>query len=233
MITGKHFDELKGLIEQKKLRLLHVMALPRTNGTAFSIALTQAPEVQGQLNEPYFQTDLRGRRWDHVEIRPGVDRTFEEGCANVLAKYHKNSAASQGMITICIHEISRDLTADEYTKILPLISYELFLIRDPLKHALSLLTRYANMALGNLMGSEIKTAGVLSLLSADDALRAKTLPMFSGQFELSWSNMEHFITMIQESSDAPAWDVVDGGLLTGAPEPLLKHVSEPKAESYA
>lgn len=158
-----NYTQLQELVNQNQLEIIRVIALPRANGTALHLALTQASEVQGQLNEPFYYPDLKSRKWNYRPSEKPI-RTFEEGCAFILERYKEAVKLNTGKIQLVIHDLSSDLSDEEFKNLANIDRYTIFTLRDPLKLALSQLTRFVNDKLSQPAGNKIKTKEALFLL---------------------------------------------------------------------
>lgn len=161
------YQTIKTLVQTDELELIHVVGLPRSNGTALHIALTQGEKVAGQINEPLCYPDLRGRKYSYLpEGKP--QRTFEEGCAHIVEKYYREKATHpQQKITLVIHDLSRDITEKEHRKLLKISAHMVFCLREPSQVALSMFTRYVNDKLSQPGGKKLKAAEVVDLMHDD------------------------------------------------------------------
>jgi hypothetical protein len=63
-----NYDRLKELVTAGKLKLYYELSLPRSNSTAWQIAFCEAPEIDGQINEPSFHSDLKSPRAGRFRI---------------------------------------------------------------------------------------------------------------------------------------------------------------------
>lgn len=167
------YQRLTDLVTTGQLELLHVVAPPRANGTALHQALTQAPEVQGQLNEPFFYEDLKGRKWDFVRSRGEKFRTLDQACMHVLSRYDQLKDKSQGKkVTLVVHDLSTDLTSEEFRKFTEVSSHTIVTVRETTKQALSMLMRHTNDYLSDLGGDKLKTKDVVAMMKDGKALQA-------------------------------------------------------------
>lgn len=168
------YQKLQNWVQGGQLELIHVIGLPRSNGTAVHLALTQAKEVAGQLNEPFYYPDLKGRIYKYKPTKqdPAV-RTFEDGCGHIVKRYEDAIAKNTQLkkVTLVVHDLSQDLTADEFRKLVKIQSHVIFVIREPSKQGLSLLTRYANDKLSQPGGNKLKSADVLKIMQNASALK--------------------------------------------------------------
>lgn len=164
-----NYQLLNQLVRDGKLEMIRVVGLPRSNGTALHLLLTQAPDVTGQINEPFYYPDMKGRKWSY---RPQNDksppRTFEDGCAWLVKEYEKRRQ-EQEKVKLIVHDLSQDLTDKEFSQLCQIDSHTIFMVRDPIMNALSMFTRYVNDKLSQPGGKKLSSVEVLELMySADD-----------------------------------------------------------------
>lgn len=157
------------LVQSGKLDIIHVMGLPRSNGTALHLALTQAKEVSGQINEPLYFPD-KARKWNHVVLPDEKIRSFDEGCSFILDRYKDAAQLTSGKVTLVVHNLSYQLMDDDFRKFLNLEKHIVFAIRDPRQVALSLFVRYVNDNLSEGGGDRVKTQDVLEFMNEDTDL---------------------------------------------------------------
>jgi len=106
---------LKEFLDEKKLKLNFILSLPRTRSTALQLALSQSPEINGQINLPinsgnfsrphdpnFLFGDFRDSIQDvsYEEISCRINQVIqplikEEGSANVIVHDHLNFLASK------------------------------------------------------------------------------------------------------------------------------------------
>lgn len=151
-------DKLNGRFES-----FHVIGLPRSNGTALHQALVQAPEATGQINEAWNYHDLKGRDWDFVPSSGEVVRTFEDGCSFVMDHYQRFVSQTE-KVKLVLHDLSYHITLEEFKQFQQLDSHIVFAIRNPLQHALSLLTRYVNDKISQPGGNKLNSQEALEFL---------------------------------------------------------------------
>lgn len=230
-----------------QLELIHILGLPRSNGTALEIALTQLKEVTGQLNEPFYYHDMKGRRWDFIPS-PGEEvRSFETGCAFIAERVAEEKGEK---VQLVVHDLVQDLSLAEFEKLQTLNRHLIFTIRDPKKHALSMLTRYTNDLLSQPGGNLLKSSDVLKFMSdaltteerlafvktlgdkfkigdeGVDAARQKVIDRVIEEYNTPWENMEVFYHNMKEKHADHPYTVYDGGMLFSEPEKSLPRLVE-------
>ena len=164
MCTTTPYQQLIELTSSGKAEIVHVIGPPRSNGTALHLALAQ--RATGQINEPFYYPDFKGRKWSYVASPTDQVRTFDDGCDYILQRYKKEAVSkTSGPVTLVVHDLSPDLTEKEFENLLKFNSHLVFAIRDPRKQALSMLTRYVNDKISELGGNKLKTADVVQLMA--------------------------------------------------------------------
>lgn len=163
------YTQLCELTRAGKLQIVHVVGLPRSNGTALHLALTQAKEAIGQINEPFNYPDLKGRHWSYRSTPETQIRTFEDGCDHILQRYKTEigSNSTGKPVALLVHDLSQDLTDTEFRKMLNFNTHLIFSIRNPLQQCLSLLIRYVNDKISEPGGNKLKTKDVIQLMAND------------------------------------------------------------------
>lgn len=176
MLPLSSHQQLQTLIANQKLECINVIGLPRSNGTALHLALTQAKEVHGQLNEPFYYPDIKGRKWSYVPDPAKPIRTFDDGCAFIIERYNEEN--TQHKVKLVIHDLSQNLTEHEFVSFLHFTSHTVFVVRDPINQALSMLVRYVNDKLSAPGGDKLSTQDVVKLMANENnleiAVKAKT-----------------------------------------------------------
>src|SRR5690348_16298355 len=102
---------LQNLVGTGKLDIINVTGLPRSNGTALHVALTQAKavtpqEVIVQLYEPFYYPDLKGHLWKYIPLAKPL-RTFDDRCQFIIKRYEEESPNEK--VKLIIHELSQNL----------------------------------------------------------------------------------------------------------------------------
>jgi hypothetical protein len=155
------FDHLKELVQTGKLRIIYELSLPRSNSTAWQIAIAQAPEVTGQINEPSFHSDFKVRKHDEIS---DPARSFEVYCEKIIARAKTLSeSTSDDNVTLVVNDLVHSVSAEELKKILELTDDIVITVRDPRVQGLSCLTRIINDSLDSLGGGNISLKLALEL----------------------------------------------------------------------
>ncbi len=166
------YQQLSHLVENGQLELVHVLGKPRSNGTALHLALTQAEECQGQVNEPFYYPDMQARKWDWVpSAGEAIPRVFDDGCEWILNAYQEKKREGLKKVVLVVHDLSQDLTAKEFRKLHNIVSHTVFVTRDPVKNALSMLTRYVNDTVSQPGGNKLSGSEVLEIASSGQNLQ--------------------------------------------------------------
>lgn len=169
------YAALECAVRSHQLQIVQVIGLPRANGTALHIALTQSSEATAQLNEPFIHgNDLRPRKWEYVRVPTDTSRSFEDVCRHINTLFravYDPPKLPKLPITLVLHDISFYITDEEYKKFSSLCSHTVFAIRDPTQQALSLLTRDVNDALFGSGSDVLKPADVLKHMATVDSFK--------------------------------------------------------------
>lgn len=158
------------LMHSSNLNLIHVIGLPRSMGTALHMALSQAPEVDGQLNEPFYYPDLKGREWTYRPSEEAV-RTFEDGCRHIWEKYQNIQANADTEVTLVVHDLSQDLSDIEFKNMSQIAGHVVLVTRDPILNAMSMFTRYVNDKVAQPGGDKLSLGECLSLMKDEESFR--------------------------------------------------------------
>lgn len=169
-LVPSNFERLKGLVATGQVNLLWELSLPRSNSTAWQIAICEAPEIKGQINEPSFHRDLRSRSF-HLPSKKG-DRSLEEYCGRILERLEGNKKkgklglfadGDERSVDLVINDLVTDVRKVDLEAILPLTRKIAITIRDPRLQAYSALTRTLNDTLDAPGGGNISPAMALCL----------------------------------------------------------------------
>ena len=169
-LVPSNFEHLKALVATGQVKLLWELSLPRSNSTAWQIAICEAPEIKGQINEPSFHSDLRSRSF-HLPSKKG-DRSLEEYCGRILERLEGSKEKGKlGLfadederpVNLVINDLVTDIRKVDLEAILPLTRKIAITIRDPRLQAYSALTRTLNDALDAPGGGNISPAMALYL----------------------------------------------------------------------
>lgn len=159
----QNYEILKRKVRSGSLILYFVFSLPRTNSTAFHIALTQASEVNGQLHEPFLNFNLKPIHYD--TLLGEQDRSFDFGCGIILQRLNEFTSV-QSPIKLIIHEQICNVTAEEFSLLLELSNNIIFLTRHPILQGFSYLTRFLNIYLNSSSSNGMKSEQISKLVSS-------------------------------------------------------------------
>ena len=157
-----NFERLRALVATGQVKLLWELSLPRSNSTAWQIAICEAPEIKGQINEPSFHSDLRSRSF-HLPDKEG-DRSLEEYCGRILERLEGGkkkgklglfAEEDERPVNLVINDLVTDIRKVDLEAILPLTRKIAITIRDPRLQAYSALTRTLNDTLDAPGGGNI------------------------------------------------------------------------------
>lgn len=164
------YQRLVSLVGSHQLSLICVLGLPRSNSTALHLTLTQAPEVAGQVGQPFFCTEIPGRKWDYIPSEKTPRRSLEHGCRWILNSYeYYRKSGRVGQIIFVVHELSTDIIESEFRKLNSLFDHTVYVIRDPSQVALSLLTRFVNDNLSQTGENNILSSEVFQLMESNES----------------------------------------------------------------
>lgn len=167
--TLENYNQLKELIGTQKVKLYYELSLPRSNSTAWQIAFCEAPEIDGQINEPSFHHDLKSRKFE--EIRKKGERTLEDYCSRILQRLELNQDEKTKKLTpktnrpigLVINDLVTDINRVELAAVLQLTDKITITIRDPRIQGFSALTRCINDAIDSPEGGQISPKMALYL----------------------------------------------------------------------
>lgn len=189
------YAKLLALKNEGKFRAYYILSPPRTNSTAFQLALAQAPEIQGQLNEPLFLPDV-------IPMPIGEGRgDFDSRCDVIVAKLDKIASGQHSLpIDLVINDMTGHIMRDEMHRLIDLTDKWVVTIRHPQIQALSFLTRIIDSRLA-LSPSESNPG--LRRLSAKDVVNLATKDTFSPELRdrLDRAKVRHW-ARVQQSNEA-------------------------------
>ena len=164
--------QLRDAVASGRLSLYYVVSVPRSNSTALMMALTQAPQIAGLLNEPFVRADHRAVPWDSGA--PAHADHFDDGCAHILeravdAARTLASAKGAASVGLCVHDHAKDLTEAQFRALASLSRHLFFAVREPLAQSASFLARMCNEAVGIRGRDTIRADAALALLKDADA----------------------------------------------------------------
>lgn len=227
MSVNTYYSQL--MAHSKQLDIIHVIGLPRSRGTAVHLALAQAEEVSGQINEPFFYPDLKGRHWSLRSEGQSV-RTFEQGCEHLWKKFQSLKDGDK-KITIVAHDLTQDLTDEEFILLANLAKHVVLCVRDPLLNARSMFERHVNDKLADAGGDKLSFDQCLKLMKGEAPVpegkpsRQEVFDHFAHEFQIPWENMLRFHEISQDLYRHKV-TVLDVECLTSDPETKLRWLVE-------
>lgn len=165
-----NYERLKEWVENGDIKLYYELSIPRSNSTAWQIAICEAPEIHGQLNEPSFHKDFKSRPFNSPYNES--DRTFEEYFSRIVERLEGNkekgkkgllSDKSQKPVGIVVNDLVHSINQVELKAILRITNKITITIRDPRIQAHSVLTRIINDTLDEPGGGNISPRMALYL----------------------------------------------------------------------
>ncbi len=152
----EHFYTLQKLVQSGALQITWIDSIARSNSTALEIALTESPDYQGQINEPYRQTHNMLRKTGDTSDALNETARFilEQG----FTRWGLEHASETTPVRIVIKDMADAIPEEDWQHIRPLIKNSITLIRDPLKQIGSLVElsenyQAAHKRMGGLMGA--------------------------------------------------------------------------------
>lgn len=168
VLNAPNYRRLCELVEKEQVNIIFELSLPRSNSTAWQIAISEAPEIHGQINEPSFHPDVKGRRHNEPFKSDAGERSFDEYCKRILDRLEMLfSGTSTRPIGLVVNDISHSLRTDELTAILKLSNKIAVTIRNPMSQLASVLTRVVNDSLVGYDSANLSTQKVLSLVKQE------------------------------------------------------------------
>ena len=178
--TNKNYALLENYCMTNQLRVIWELSLPRSNSTAWQIAIAQAKNTM-QINEPSFHEDFKSRRCDGEPIQG--TRSFDEYCRKIVlclngddkvkpdilqSQQRAWTAADpfkqqQPALNLIVNDLTHSVSLNE-TRLMLHISKDICVtIRDPFRQAHSALTRCINDGLSKPGGDVITAKQALAL----------------------------------------------------------------------
>ena len=114
-----YFENVSGLVQEDKLRLIVIIAPPRTGSTMLETMLSKSHDIDLEVNEPFVN-------YGHFGDEPldGYEKIYSEAC-RVLAH--------QQTVTMLVKEMSHWINLrNEYQKLFSLTDNIVLSIRNPL-----------------------------------------------------------------------------------------------------
>lgn len=165
-----YYQRLQDLVNTNQVTIYYEISIPRSHSTVWQIAITEAPEIDGQINEPSFYFDDKPRH--HNETESSKSRTFEEYCRRIVESLEGNQEkgkigllekTSRRPVGLVVNDLTHSISSQELDQILHLTDKIAITIRDPRMQCYSILTRTINDALHRLGGGNIPPKTAFSL----------------------------------------------------------------------
>ncbi len=119
-----HYERLKRIIEEKKLRLFSIEGLPRSGSTILLNTMSGFTDLA--VNQPFLYIKMKAAQSLQGSLE--ADEIFDYGCAFIADHAEKLSVGS----TLEIKDFSRNLPEPLYKeKWLPMVDHTVFTIRPP------------------------------------------------------------------------------------------------------
>ncbi len=245
-------------VAEGTLRLFSVIGLPRANGTALSIALTQSPTIDGQLNEPFSHPVAKISRYDRQRTD---SRSFDDGCRHIVERVDQLSNRAPGSFArrtrgpsaLMLHDHAKDFSEQELRALEPLVEHVIFVIREPVKNALSRFTRLLNEMFSEEGGALISPQQALRVMKDSDAFatfarerpdlvlphklttflqvggykaaRIAFIKVLESLLMVDWDNVARFVDIMRTEQPESRWSVFDGDWLFSDPAGRLRWLS--------
>lgn len=129
------YHELVKTVNERKVKFYFLLSIPRSRSTALQLCLSQAPEIDGQINLPFNPCTIDGV----------VDISVEEASQRILNIINPAISTAKKLVRFIIHEHFDFLTQQHLLMLERLSTNFIFCIREPKIQFLSHLLASLNM----------------------------------------------------------------------------------------
>lgn len=203
----KYFDELNQLVKDGKIKFTVLVSLPRSNSTAFELALQQAFEDDDiQLGSP----------WHSKKFDLDDNHEFDLGCQRIYDEVMKAiNTPRKSPISILIKSHASHLETNEFARLLSLSNEFGFSYRDPYSQFQSMITR---------MGNDLVNPGGNGLRFSDALKELEKQGKLNDCLKVVVSHWQHLIAQYRmiKSLASKALFLQDGFTMRAFPEQSMQ-----------
>ncbi len=193
-------DRLKFLVGQGSIRLINIIAIPRSVSTAFSRALNESNSLSIFINEPFNRHN----------------RSLEVAAGNILKVIDKKKLSNKPL-NVIIKNMSTYISKQAFDDLLKMSCCLVWIVRDPLLQIGSLVTRMANDIVVENGSSEITDESSAQYYETV----SKQLECSDISINFSRTGWESVGTLFDRMGDYKKYIVIDGGKFVQNPKEIL------------
>lgn len=209
-----NFENLKHMIDSGDIELIHVEAVPRSISTALARSLSESDSPSIYINEPF-------NRMRH---------DIEDASSRILSAIEHKGRTTDTPLTVVSKNMARNISLPIFNELIEISKGIVWSIRDPRIQISSQLTRIANDLVYEA-GADVISMDELTdeqIRMASDFL--ENGPKSTNFSKTSWEDIgQHFSTIDERVASV----VIDGSVLTRAPEPTLHNAASVLGLQYS